>query len=299
MPADNAIYDQPGDPWWSDDGPLSAIRTALNPGRMEYFRQVFADLSIDPRDQTVLDVGCGGGLLAEDLARLGCRVTGVDPSAAAVTVARQHAETQGLQVVYLRGEGEALPLLDASFDIVCCCDVLEHVHDLERVMSETSRVLRLGGLYLYDTINRTFASWLVLIKLFQDLSWTRLMPPNLHDWRQFIRPSELAGIMQRHGLRCLGYAGLKPRANPLTLVSVLRQHKRGRLTMVELGERAAMESSGDTSILYIGHALKDRGIRDPVVTPLRREPPGDVPAGRRQRRAEYHERNGGQCGRRQ
>jgi 2-polyprenyl-6-hydroxyphenyl methylase / 3-demethylubiquinone-9 3-methyltransferase len=257
VPVDNTIYDRPGDPWWSDDGPLSAIRTALNPGRMEYFGRVFADLSIDPGDQTLLDIGCGGGLLAEELARLGCRVTGVDPSEASLTVAREHAESEGLEVEYLRGTGEALPLPDASFDIACCCDVLEHVHDLERVISETSRVLRPGGLYLYDTINRTLASRLVLIKLFQEWSWTSFMPPNLHDWHQFIRPSELVGIMGRHGLRSLGYTGLKPRADPLTLVHIVRQHKRGQLTQTELGERAVMKSSRDTSILYIGHAIKD------------------------------------------
>ena len=161
-----------------------------------------------------------------------------------------------MQIDCLRGTGEALPLSDASFDIACCCDVLEHVHDLERVISETSRVLRPGGLYLYDTIDRTFASWLVLIKLLQDWSWTSLMPPNLHDWHQFMRPAELVGIMQRHGLRSLGCTCLKPRANPLTLVCVLRQHKRGQLTQFQLGERAVMESSRDSSILYIGHAIK-------------------------------------------
>ncbi|HKA11741.1 MAG TPA: hypothetical protein VKI99_14880 [Candidatus Dormibacteraeota bacterium] len=140
------------------------------------------------------------------------------------------------------------------------------MHDLERVISETSRVLRPGGLYLYETINRTFASRLVLIKLFQDFAWTRFMPSNLHDWHQFIRPAELVGIMQRHGLRSLGYAGLKPRANALTLLRVLRQHKRGHLTQVELGERAVMESCGDTSILYIGHAIKE------IAKPCRTEP---------------------------
>ncbi len=109
MPVDNTIYDWPGDLWWSDDGPLSAIRTALNPGRMEYFGRVFADLSIDPGDQTLLDIGCGGGLLAEELARLGCRVIGVDPSDASLTVAREHAESEGLEVEFdLQYEREGL-----------------------------------------------------------------------------------------------------------------------------------------------------------------------------------------------
>jgi 2-polyprenyl-6-hydroxyphenyl methylase / 3-demethylubiquinone-9 3-methyltransferase len=259
MPVDNTIYDRPGDLWWSADGPFSAIRTALNPGRMEYLARVLAELDIDPRAANVLDIGCGGGLLAEELARLGCRVTGVDPSEASLEVARQHAEAAGLAITYLRGGGEALPLPDGSQDVACCCDVLEHVHDLERVISETSRVLRPGGLYLYDTINRTIPSRLVLIKVFQEWSWTRFMPPDLHDWHQFIRPRELAGIMRRHGLRSLGYTGLKPGAGPLALARLLRQRKRGRLTQVELGRRAVVKPSRDTSILYIGHAVKGPG----------------------------------------
>jgi 2-polyprenyl-6-hydroxyphenyl methylase / 3-demethylubiquinone-9 3-methyltransferase len=256
MPVDNTIYDWPGDIWWSDDGPLSAIRTALNPGRLEYFGRVFADLRIDPRAKTVLDIGCGGGLLAEELARLGCRVTGVDPSAPSLALAREHAAREGLAVEYLRGSGEALPFPDASFDIACCCDVLEHVEDLERVIMETSRVLRPGGLYLYDTINRTFRSHIVLIKLFQEWRWTRFTPPHLHDWDQFIRPSKLVDVLARHGLRSLGYSGLMTRANPLTLARLLLQLKRGQLTQLELGRRAVLKLSGDASILYIGHAIK-------------------------------------------
>ena len=257
VPADNTVYDWPGDIWWSDEGPLSAIRTALNPGRLEYFGRVLADLGMRPLGKTVLDIGCGGGLLAEELARLGCRVTGVDPSAHALAVAREHAASEGLAIEYLCGSGEALPIPDASFDIACCCDVLEHVRDLERVISETGRALRPGGLYLYETINRTSISHLVLIKLFQEWRWTRLMPPHLHDRDQFIKPTELIEMMERHGLRNLGYAGLMPRASPLTLTLLLLQLKRGQLTRLELGRRAVLKLTRDSSVLYIGHAIKD------------------------------------------
>ena len=286
MPVDNTIYDRPGDLWWHEDGLLAAIRTLLNPGRMEYLRQVFAGAGIDPATTTVVDIGCGGGLLAEELARLGCRVTGVDPSAASLAVAREHATSGGLEVEYLRGTGEALPFVDAAFDIACCCDVLEHVRDLERVISETSRVLKPGGLYLYDTINRTIRSRLVLIELLQEWSWTRLIPPNLHDWHQFIRPSDLVSIMARHGLRSLGYTGLSPRAGPLELLRLLRllrRRKQGRLTQVELGRQAAMKLSADTSILYIGHAVRTPA-RPPGAPGPRTRPPG----GRGSRRLRRH-----------
>src|SRR5439155_26744182 len=182
MPVDNTIYDRPGDQWWSDDAPLSAIRTALNPGRLEYLSRVLASSGIDPRGANALDVGCGGGLLAEELARLGLRVTGVDPSVPSLEVARAHAAHAGLEIAYLPGFGEALPLLDSSFDLAVCCDVLEHVDDVDRVVAEIGRVLRPGGLFVYDTINRTIASRLVVVNLLQDWRWTRIMPPNLHSW---------------------------------------------------------------------------------------------------------------------
>ncbi|MDQ6773242.1 MAG: bifunctional 2-polyprenyl-6-hydroxyphenol methylase/3-demethylubiquinol 3-O-methyltransferase UbiG [Candidatus Dormibacteraeota bacterium] len=276
MPADNTIYERPGDLWWGEDAPLAAIRTALNPGRMEYFARVCEELGMETAGKAVIDIGCGGGLLAEQLARLGCRVTGVDPSEASLAVARVHAVREGLEITYVRSDGEALPFADAAFDIAVCCDVLEHVHDLEQVISETSRVLMPGGLYMYDTINRTLRSRVVVIQLLQEWAWTRLVPPDLHDWRQFIRPSELVDVMRSHGLRGLGYTGLRPRAGPVALLRLLRERKRGRLTQAALGAQAVMTQSRDTSILYIGHAVK--------TTPGRLSPAPPRSSPRRRRR---------------
>ena len=256
MPVDNTIYDLPGDQWWSDDAPLAAIRTALNPGRLQYLSRVFAELGIDPRGRRAVDVGCGGGLLAEELARLGLHVTGVDPSLPSLEVARRHASGSGLQVEYLHGAGEALPLPDATFDVALCCDVLEHVADVEQVLAEISRVLRPSGLLVYDTINRTLASRLVVIGLLQEWPWSRFMPPNLHAWDRFIMPSELVAGMERHGLSSLGYTGLKPVAGPARLVRLLRRRRRREISAAELGRGAVMGLSADTSILYVGHARR-------------------------------------------
>ena len=256
MPVDNLVYDRLATGWWDDRGFLHAL-AALNPARFGYMRRVLTDvLQLTPTGLDVLDVGCGGGLLAEEFARLGCAVTGVDPSQESVTAARAHAAAQGLAIDYRSGRGEALPFASDSFDVVYCCDVLEHVDDLGQVIAETARVLKPGGVYLFDTINRTPQSRLVVIKLLQEWRWTALMPPRLHDWNMFIRPAELGRQLEQHGLQPGGLTGLKPRANPLRVVLALRRRKRGVISYAEAVEQMDLGESSDTSVSYIGYARK-------------------------------------------
>ncbi len=256
MPVDNTIYDQPGDIWWDERQPLHAIRTSLNPARMSYLRAVLADQRIDPGGKVIVDVGCGGGLLAEELAALGAQVIGVDPAAASITTAREHASRAGLDIDYRVGRGEQLPISDGAADIVCCVDVLEHVSDLDAVISETARVLKPGALYVFDTINRTRLSKLVMIKLSQDWAATAWMPPGLHDWDQFITPAELAGTLARHHLEVRGMTGIAPGISPPALVRLLRQLKKGKLSHADFGHKAAFTLTKDRRISYLGHALK-------------------------------------------
>ncbi len=256
MPVDNLLYDRLAASWWDERGFLHAL-AALNAARFGYIRRVLTDdLHLRPADLRVLDVGCGGGLLAEEVARLGCAVTGVDPSQESLTAARAHAVTEGLAIGYQRSRGEALPFVTGSFDAAYCCDVLEHVNDLRQVIAETARVLRPGGVYFYDTINRTARSWLIVMKLLQDWSWTALMPPRLHDWKMFIRPAELSRLLQEHGLQPVGLTGLKPRANAIRVIRALRQRKLGFLSYAEAFERMDLGESPDTSVSYIGYARK-------------------------------------------
>ena len=256
MPADNEIYNQPGDIWWDENQPLHAIRTALNPARLEYFASAFAAQGTDPAGKVIVDVGCGGGLLAEEIASLGAAVIGVDPSASSIATARTHAAMAGLDIDYRIGPGEHLPVDDASADIVCCLDVLEHVADLDAVIGETTRVLKPGGLYLFDTINRTRLSKFVMIKLSQDWSGTAWMPAGLHDWDQFITPAELRAALARHGLQVHGMAGMSPGISPPALIRLMRQLKKGRFSHAEFGRRASFALGKDLRITYIGHATK-------------------------------------------
>lgn len=256
MPVDNQLYERLAASWWDERGFLHAL-AGLNPARFGYMRRVLTGaLHLTPTGLEVLDVGCGGGLLAEEFARLGFAVTGVDPSQESLAAARAHAASQGLAIEYESGSGEALPFGADSFDVVYCCDVLEHVDDLRQVVAETARVLRPGGVYLYDTINRTVRSWLIVIQLLQEWRWTALMPPRLHDWNMFIRPAELLRLLEQHGLQPSGLTGLKPRGNPLRLVRALRRRKRGLLSYMEALEQMDLGESSDTSVAYIGYARK-------------------------------------------
>jgi 2-polyprenyl-6-hydroxyphenyl methylase/3-demethylubiquinone-9 3-methyltransferase len=257
LPVDNELYNQPGDIWWDEQSALSLLRTALNPARFGYFRQVLTErLWLDPGGLRALDIGCGGGLLAEEFARLGCQVTGIDPSAPSIATARAHARQSGLTIDYQVGAGEQLSFPDASFDLVYCCDVLEHVSDLARVIAETARVLKPGGVYCFDTINRTRFSKLTLIKLLQDWQATSILPPNLHAWEQFITPAELKRLLVRHGLEPQEITGMTPQANPLTLLHLLRRYRRGKITSRQLGAAARFRAGGHTLAAYLGYALK-------------------------------------------
>jgi 2-polyprenyl-6-hydroxyphenyl methylase/3-demethylubiquinone-9 3-methyltransferase len=242
--------------WW-DEGGFLHVLAALNPARFGYMQRVLStELRLVPAGLRALDVGCGGGLLAEEFARLGCRVVGVDPSEKSLTAALKHGADQGLAIDYVCATGEALPFADARFDFVYCCDVLEHVTDLQQVAAESVRVLKPGGTYFFDTINRTPKSRLIVIKLLQEWAWTALMPPRLHDWDLFIRPAELRQTLERHGLVPGGLTGLKPKANLLRVVRALRGLKRGLLSYAAAFREMDFGESPDTSISYIGYARK-------------------------------------------
>ena len=155
------------------------------------------------------DVGDAGGFMAEALAARGAHVSGIDPAEATINAARAHARAQGLRIGYDVGVGEALPYDDACFDAVVCVDVLEHVADLHKVMAEVTRVLRPGGLFLFDTINRNPLARLATITVAEDL--LRLLPRGTHDPAKFIKPAELRAVLQGAGLVPGAFTELGPR----------------------------------------------------------------------------------------
>jgi 2-polyprenyl-6-hydroxyphenyl methylase/3-demethylubiquinone-9 3-methyltransferase len=256
MPVDNALYDT--EPWRDERGFLYSLYM-LTPVRFGYMRDVLLHkLSVDPVGKRVLDIGSGGGFLAEEFAKVGCTVTGIDPSAPSIAQAQVHAESVGLTITYRVASGEAIPFGDATFDIVYCCDVLEHVNDPDNVIAETARVLTPGGVYLFDTINRTFLSKLVAIKLLQEWKPTRIVTTNLHDWEMFIKPNELQAALAKHGLVCREIVGINPTGNPLRALRALWRLKRGTITYAAIGEQIPLTIGRRTPIQYAGYANKSR-----------------------------------------
>lgn len=254
---DNAIYDRIADAWWSDESFMALLRRAVNPPRFRYFRDALTRLGRIPTELTLLDVGCGGGLLAEDFAALGCKVTGVDRSVPTLDAARVHALQGGLDIRYVEGDAARLPFDDGRFDVVCCCDMLEHVDDVGPVITEIARVLRPGGVFFFDTINRTWQSKLLAIKLAQDWWPTRVVPRNLHVWEKFIRPQELARHLSDCGMPAAEFAGLSLSANPVEVLKAFLRLKLARGNFGALGSALELSSSDDLALSYMGFAVAE------------------------------------------
>jgi len=204
MRNDLTIYDDVAEHWWSDE--IRWVRTLKNlvPGRLSWM-----DRQIDWAGKRVLDLGCAGGFMAEALVDRGAVVTGIDPAEGAIAAARAHAEQTGRKIAYDIGVGEAMPYVDRAFDAVVCVDVLEHLQDLQQVLQEITRVLRPGGLFLFDTINRNPLARLATITVAEDI--LRLLPRGTHDPTMFIKPAELRSAMTMAGLVPGRFTGLGPR----------------------------------------------------------------------------------------
>jgi len=254
---DNEVYRREADIWWDENEPLSMLRTMMNPARVGFVREILnGQLGRNPRNLNVLDVGCGGGLLAEELAGLGLTVTGVDPALASVVTARDHARRSDFPIGYVAAPGESLPFGDGSFDAVVCTDVLEHVEDTGPVISEIARVLKDGGAFLFETINRTLRSRIALIGLFQTWKWSRCAPPNLHEWRRFIKPGELIVTLAQYGLLHRRTVGLQPHIGKFRSILEMLKRSRGKISYGELGRRMEMRPARDKSMSYMGWAVK-------------------------------------------
>lgn len=203
MRNDLTIYDTVADHWWSDD--IRWVRTLKNlvPGRLSWF-----DNHINWQNKNILDLGCAGGFMALALAERGAHVTGIDPAVMAIHAEVNQSQKCGLLIQFDVGVGEDLPYVHHQFDAVICVDVLEHVNDLQKVLHQVFRVLRPGGIFLYDTINRNIISQFTTITIAEDL--LRLLPQGTHDPTKYIKPFELARAMTEAGLFPGPITGLGP-----------------------------------------------------------------------------------------
>lgn len=199
--AEIARFDALASRWWDADGESRALHD-LNPVRMAYLRE-----QAELRGARVADVGCGGGLLSEALARAGAQVTGIDLAPAVLEVARLHLHESQLAVDYrLQSSADLARTEPAAFDVVCCMELIEHVPDPGALVADLAALLKPGGRLFMSTLNRTPAAFGAAILGAEYLM--RLLPRGTHHYAQFLKPAELARLLRRHGLQLTDVAGL-------------------------------------------------------------------------------------------
>lgn len=198
--------------WWDETGEFRPLHR-MNPVRIGYVRdQAAAHFTRDMTcaapfsGLTLADIGCGGGLLAEPMARLGFTVTGADASPENITVAARHAALSGLDIRYLAATAEELAAEGRQFDVITALEILEHVADVELFLASCAALVKPGGLLAVSTLNRTLKS-LALAKIGAEYV-LRLVPRGTHDWRKFLLPHEIEEITARHGLTLHDLCGI-------------------------------------------------------------------------------------------
>ncbi|HZQ12941.1 MAG TPA: bifunctional 2-polyprenyl-6-hydroxyphenol methylase/3-demethylubiquinol 3-O-methyltransferase UbiG [Pseudolabrys sp.] len=198
--------------WWDPRGPMAPLHK-LNPVRLAYIRdRAAAQFGREPKaldclkGLRMLDIGCGGGILSEPLARLGAQMVGVDPAAENIEAARAHAEEQGVAVDYRAGTAEALAEAGERFDVVLAMEVVEHVADVPLFVSTCAGMVKPGGLMIAATLNRTLKSFaLAIVGAEYVLRW---LPRGTHQWDKFVTPHELESAVENAGLRVIGERGV-------------------------------------------------------------------------------------------
>ncbi len=191
--------------WWDENGKFKPLHR-LNPLRINFLKDhIAAHFSCDPLalaplfGLNILDIGCGGGLVAEPLTRLGANVTGLDASERNIEVARLHANKMGLEIEYKAAAASDLVQRGCQFDVVVNLEVIEHVANVDEFMKDCTSLIKPNGLMILATLNRTLQSYaLAIIGAEYLLRW---LPRGTHDWRKFIRPSELAGLCRKNALK--------------------------------------------------------------------------------------------------
>lgn len=184
--------------WWDSSGPLKTLHH-INPIRLDW---VLSFGSV--RERSVLDVGCGGGIFSEALAKQGATVVGIDAEASAIQVASEHAKDLNLPLTYVATSIEAFH--GEAFDIITCFELLEHVDEPQRVIKEAANRLKPGGLLFLSTINRTAKAYVSAIVMAEYV--LRIVSRQTHDYAKFIRPSELAKMARQAGLEQVELIGM-------------------------------------------------------------------------------------------
>jgi 2-polyprenyl-6-hydroxyphenyl methylase/3-demethylubiquinone-9 3-methyltransferase len=241
-PVNNAIYDTLGSRWYAaEDDPVALLRAESRLRNPWVLERIVTHRGASAR---VLDVGCGGGLLSNHLAKAGLEVHGLDASRESLAVAERYDETRSVR--YVLGDALHLPYHDASFDVVCAMDFLEHVEDPAGVIREAARVLRPNGTFFFHTFNRNWLAWLVVIK---GVEWfVKNTPPDLHVLRLFLKPGEVSAWCEDFGLLVRELHGSAPVVFSRAFLRLL--------TSGEVSDDFRFRFTRSTLLAYTGYAVK-------------------------------------------
>ena len=210
--AEVARFSALADEWWDFAGKMGMLHK-FNPVRLGFIKEAACRrFNRDPKrldglaGLRVLDIGCGGGILSEPIARLGASVVGADPAGANIAAARLHAEAQGLTIDYRETTAEALADAGECFDVVLAMEVVEHVADLNLFVARCAHMVKPGGLMVVATLNRTIKSFaLAIVGAEYVLRW---LPRGTHQWEKFVTPNELEIALEKSGLRMIDETGV-------------------------------------------------------------------------------------------
>ena len=244
-PAEVARFAALAERWWDRHGAFRALH-ALNPVRIAYVRDALVaqappgeaaegKAALKPlTGLRLLDVGCGGGLMAEPMCRLGAEVVAIDAAEPNIRAARRHAEEHGLGIDYRHATAEALAADGERFDAVLALEIVEHVADRDAFAAACTSLIEPGGSFVVATLNRTLAAYaLAVVAAERILGW---LPAGSHDWERFVRPAEMVRLLRRHGLAVADMRGMV--YNPLA---------------------GGWTTSPNLSVNYIVHARKPGG----------------------------------------
>ena len=216
-PSEVARFDRLGEEWWNPRGPMKALHQ-FNPVRVDYLKRLLthrrtrleghrpmqADRPL--AGLAILDIGCGGGLLSESLARLGAEMTAIDPAPTNIEIARRHAQKGGLSIDYVATTAEALAAQGSSFDVVLAMEVIEHVRDPKSFTGVAASLVKPQGVLVAATLNRTMRSFaLAIVGAEYVMNW---VPKGTHNWTQFVTPRELAAAMRSAHLHIIDEVGV-------------------------------------------------------------------------------------------